>query len=101
MQLTLSRYNPYGNTSGLWLVKELPGVMIIRSDPQTWVIIVHRPDRPFTEYDRVWGMEWKLTPDILIALNQTKGNYPSRAAALFALQNAISKPQENNLGEII
>lgn len=102
MELTLKRWNQDGSTSGVWLVRQLPGVTIVWAGAKDWVILCqYRKGGQFAPHSEAWGEDWELSQETIQLINKTRGSHPTRKAALLALEAAMDSNPENNLGEIL
>lgn len=102
MQLSLARWNHPGPTQGVWLVKQTPGVIIEKFRGQ-WIIrmVAHSNGKQGAWTDRNWGESWQLNPQAKAAKQVTQRPYPTRRAALDALQAALTSPSTSNLTQLI
>lgn len=97
MKLSLARWEYKGSSAGWWMVRELPGVAVVRAPvagyvssagDQCWQV-TSDPDTFEDFFDdayELWGYGFKFTS--LACLKER--NFPSRSAALLALEAAFS-----------
>lgn len=100
-KLSLKRWPGAQSSRGMWLVKELPGVIIISSRGQCglrgdWEIAPLRHEVVGSSQwsQATWGKNWELSEKTQAAAQGIKRHYPTRRAALTALEAlTCSKPE--------
>lgn len=102
MKLSLARWDYKGSSRGWWLVRELPGVALVRisgagsdcwqvsSEPDTFEDFFH------DAYD-LWGHGFQFTD--LTCLEEC--SFPTRSAALLALEAAFGDVPRPALCEVL
>lgn len=109
MQLSLARWdNEYGESSGYWLVRELPG-FVLEFALDEWHVTVPYPDGSAlagtyleSSPERVWGPGWSVDLDLVRSLTDVMNAiFPTRFAAFAALESALPSANSPSLCEVL
>ena len=104
MKLSLARWDYQGSSAGFWMVRELPGVVIYSLCGRgRWV--VHCGLDLFNGFgrdaERVWGLDFENKARPLPSPLLEGAIYPTRYAALSALESAFSDASGSALSEVL
>lgn len=106
MKLSLARWPDFrGDSSGFWLVRELPGFLIQSTDGgKNWEILCEddyvRHDGPAAT--RLWGENWQPQTETYDRLKEVvERNYKTRGEAIMALEIALNPKNTQAISEII
>lgn len=107
-KLSLKRWPGTQSSQGMWPVKELPGVILISPQGQCgkrgeWHLATLRHnvigDSEWSQ--TTWGKSWRLSEKTQAAVEGIQRNYPTRRAALDALEAATGNQPEPALRQLI
>ena len=109
MNLSLARWDDeYGESAGYWLVRELPGFVLefCLSDWHVTVPYLDAQQLDGTALEdsptKVWGDDWSARVDLLDSLGRVAHQaFPTRFAALSALESSLSSSNPSSLCELL
>lgn len=106
MKLSMARWDDaVGKSAGWWLIKELPGFMLVRILGGGWIIHLGPEgylNRGSDGARQLWGEDWKPRRDIWQQNQDLKHKeYPTRKAALLELEKRVGKPKQNQLADLL
>lgn len=104
-KLTLARWpNQHGNSSGLWLIRELPGCRIVRQGKEWFAYgSNNNPDaNPESSTYKTWGQDFQFDKILVERLDGVLGKaYETRGQLILEMEAALNKDQAGSLKEIL
>lgn len=103
MKLSLARWDYSGSSAGFWMVRELPGTVIYSTQRGRWVIYCGLDlfNGFGKDAERVWGRDFKHKTRPLPNPLLEGGIYPTRSAALLALELSFAVAPQPALLELL
>lgn len=100
--LSLKRWPGPGSSKGLWPVKQLPGVLLQGFGKEWHIEYVKSINEKRRSWSNAaWGEGWELDREMVDILQHLKQSYPTRRAALYALESNLCQTPPSSLKEMI